>query len=558
MSTINKLTIFRNKKIINLISSKVAPIAAFIIPILMLASCTTIDENKATLVLSVTSPFQAKTLLPDIDMTPQDYDFSGTGPGGAAFSFTNALPPVMASNLEPGDWTITVNAKNAAGTVIAMGEQSTTLFPGQSQPISITVSPVEGYGTVDITMYWSPDDTWDPSITAQLVPDTGSPIDLGFVIETEGTATYTGTDIPTGYHTIVVQLLDGGTLTMGAVEVVRVIEGQTTSGTFDFYDINLAEGSIQVNITPVMNDPIAVSMSGQIAEFGAGEFMTVEASVPPETGNVTYVWYLNGNALAPGVSYTTPADLIVGVYRLDVVAFTADGSRAGSATHTFRVTENNNTSEPLFVIDAETGDVSQWDSLVMSNGNTFTADPAAKRNGSHGFKVGLSSNEGDNSYGKKMISGQNEIYLQFHVYIPSDNYPMRNQATERNWVIGHVEDDSENIQLASLEMRGNSADLQIYRLVYASNTVQWNLLYVNEVLTYDTWHSIEIYTKVGNGDAAVGLWIDGVSTVSATGFSNDNYDIESVTAGCLWNTNYTADGEYFYLDDIKVDINYID
>ncbi len=135
---------------------------------------------------------------------------------------------------------------------------------------------------------------------------------------------------------------------------------------------------------------------------------------------------------------------------------------------------------------------------------------------------------------------------------------MHNQDTERNWVSGHIEDDSENNTLASLEMQGNSTDLQIYRLVYASNTSQWNMLYVNEVLTYDTWHSIEIYAKIGNGDAAVGLWIDSVSKASASGFSNDNYDIESVMAGCLWSTNYTSNGEYFYLDDIKADTVYIE
>ncbi len=38
--------------------------------ILILSSCTTMDENKATLVLNVSSPHGAKTLLPDINMTP--------------------------------------------------------------------------------------------------------------------------------------------------------------------------------------------------------------------------------------------------------------------------------------------------------------------------------------------------------------------------------------------------------------------------------------------------------------------------------------------------------
>ncbi len=77
--------------------------------ILILASCTTTDGNKATLVLSTPSPYQAKTLLPNIDMTPASYDFTGTRPAGATFSFTDSQPPVMASNLEPGDWTYTAD-----------------------------------------------------------------------------------------------------------------------------------------------------------------------------------------------------------------------------------------------------------------------------------------------------------------------------------------------------------------------------------------------------------------------------------------------------------------
>jgi hypothetical protein len=196
---------------------------------------------------------------------------------------------------------------------------------------------VEGYGSLDLTLFWTASETVDPSISAELVPETGIAIPLTFNIDPPGTATYTGSDIPTGYYTLVVQLLDSGTLTMGAVEVVRVVDGQTTSGTFEFYDINQLEGSIQVNITPIMNDPIDVTMSGQIPEFGVGGFMKVDTSVPPETGNVVYVWYINGDAIATGKSYTTQTDLAPGVYRIDVTAFTSDGSRAGSATYTFKI-----------------------------------------------------------------------------------------------------------------------------------------------------------------------------------------------------------------------------
>jgi len=67
--------------------------------------------------------------------------------------------------------------------------------------------------------------------------------------------------------------------------------------------------------------------------------MTATASVGDGTQNVTYVWYLNGvwQPTAAGSSYTFGSNLGLGYYRLDVTAFTTDGTRAGSATASFQV-----------------------------------------------------------------------------------------------------------------------------------------------------------------------------------------------------------------------------
>ncbi|MCK5093262.1 MAG: fibronectin type III domain-containing protein [Spirochaetes bacterium] len=338
MATKHKLQNIKTKKPVNLFP-KLLPAVSLIGLILIIASCAIIDEDRASLILDISATYQVNTILPDIDMVPASYDFSGTGPGGSSFSLINEQAPVMVPSLKPGVWTVTVNAKNAAGTVIAMGVQSITLLPAQMQTLNITVTPVRGFGVVDLTVYWSPEDTLDPSIAAQLIPGSGSPINLIFVIEEEGTGTYFSTDIPTGYHTLVIQLLDNGILTMGAIEVVRVVKDSTATGIFEFFDINQPGGSIEVNITPEMNDPIEVSIGGQEEVVGLGESMTVEASVPAGTGNVVYVWYMNGESKATGSSYTTPADLPEGIYRLDVTVFTTDGMRAGSATHTFSVME---------------------------------------------------------------------------------------------------------------------------------------------------------------------------------------------------------------------------
>ena len=168
MSTKHNLKELRKKRIINLISSRFTPIVSLIILILVIVSCATMDANKATLVLNISSSNQAKTLLPDIDMEHAGYDFAGTGPGGATFSLIDSQPPLMASNLEPGDWTITVNAKNAAGIVIGMGEQTITLYAGQTQTLNIMVTPLDGYGALDLVVNWTAEDTDNPSIEAQL------------------------------------------------------------------------------------------------------------------------------------------------------------------------------------------------------------------------------------------------------------------------------------------------------------------------------------------------------------------------------------------------------
>jgi hypothetical protein len=69
--------------------------------------------------------------------------------------------------------------------------------------------------------------------------------------------------------------------------------------------------------------------------------MAVTASDGAYSGNVVYVWYVNGSYVGAG-SQATPsltfgANLAPGAYRLDVTALSADGLRAGAATAVFTV-----------------------------------------------------------------------------------------------------------------------------------------------------------------------------------------------------------------------------
>jgi len=118
---------------------------------------------------------------------------------------------------------------------------------------------------------------------------------------------------------------------------VRIVKDQATSGTFEFTEIDSPGGGVAVEITPEIYDPIEVTLSGQVDTLETGTAMTVTASVPSDTGSVAFSWYINGLFKASGSSYTLGADLVEGTYRLDVTVMASDGSRAGSATHTFQV-----------------------------------------------------------------------------------------------------------------------------------------------------------------------------------------------------------------------------
>ena len=297
------------------------------------------DSGGGSLAITI-SAGTSRTLVPAIDMTIASYVITGAGPGGSTFSQSTSSAAATVSGLVFGQWTVTVSGKDAAGTVVGQGSGSVQVDTGTQSTLSVTVAPLPGNGTISLTVSWTASNVQNPSLNAQLLPSTGSPIPLSFTLGT-GSASCQNTSIPAGYYTLSIQFLDSGVLAMGAVEVARIVSGQTTTGTFDFTQANIVTGGITIGITPVASDPLTVTLTGQVATVALGSSMTVTASVAGNVGNVSYMWFVNGASQGTGSnaspSFTVGNTLPVGVYRLDVTAITADGSRAGSATYTFNV-----------------------------------------------------------------------------------------------------------------------------------------------------------------------------------------------------------------------------
>lgn len=299
---------------------------------------------------------QVKTLEPDMDMDIDSYEIDGTGPSDDSFFITvSDGEQAIVEHLAPGNWTVSVNARNAENAVIGSGSASVTVIGGETAQATITVTPLNGNGTIDLTLQWDTVDIQTPVVDAELVPTEGAPVGLDFVIS-GSSATYTNNAVESGYYTLVVKVMDDAALVSGSVEVVRIVNGGTTSGTYAYTESDPDYGGIAVTITNEMGDPIEVTLDGQADEMDDDDTMVITASVPEGTGNVTYVWYIDGATVGTGSSFTVQ-DLAPGYYRLDVTAYTADGTRAGSTSHEFAVIDTGTVDIPaaLYSIPCDEG-----------------------------------------------------------------------------------------------------------------------------------------------------------------------------------------------------------
>ena len=279
----------------------------------------------------------SRTLVPGISMDAASYTVTGTGPGGGTFTETSTGASMTKSGLAFGTWTIVVNALNASGTLIGSGTSTAEVVTGETTSVNVTVKPIEGTGTLSLGVTWTASQVHTPSITASLTPALGSAQSLVFDMS-GGSASYSGSSVGNGYYTLALSLNDNGIAVAGAVEVVRIVAGETTSGSYAFPNVNAPGGTIQVHINTELQDPLLVSIAGGSATMSAGSTETLTASTVNYGENVTYVWYVNGVSVATGANYTFGAGAVAGYnYRIDVTAFSADGTRAGSATQNVQV-----------------------------------------------------------------------------------------------------------------------------------------------------------------------------------------------------------------------------
>jgi len=310
-------------------------ILAVLIVLMSVIACDMPDITMGSMSLSINSA-DSRTLIPDIVMDAHSFQISGAGPAGSSFYLETSESQNLVQDLAVGDWTITIDAMNIDGLLIGRSSSDVTVIGGQTIAVKMTVTPLEGNGDLDLTVFWDTADVANPNVNATLLPSAGPGISLVFTESVPGTSN-SATTLSTGYYTLILQLLDTDTVVMGAVETVRIVADQTTSGIFDFTEVN-GVGTIDIEIDVDLDNPIEVALAGTLDTMVVGDSMTVTASAPLETEIITYSWYVNGSPAGNGETLAFGSTLNPGVYRLDVIALSSDGSRSGSTNHAFTVT----------------------------------------------------------------------------------------------------------------------------------------------------------------------------------------------------------------------------
>lgn len=278
----------------------------------------------------------ARTLGPDTVMVPATYTITGTGPNGDSFTVTTIGEGVSEPSLALGTWTIVVSASNANGTLIGTGTATVEVNLGAMTSVSISVVPISGTGTLSLGVQWPVAKVRVPSIIASLAPALGSAQSIAFVVAGD-TADYSDPAIVSGYYVLSLALYDDGIIVAGAVDVVRIVANQPTAFTYSFSTLNATTGSLQASVNLNLYDPLTVGIAGASSPIVPSASLSLVASAPGYAGSLAYSWYINGASAGTGETYGFGANKALGQYRIDVVAFSADGLRAGSATTTIQV-----------------------------------------------------------------------------------------------------------------------------------------------------------------------------------------------------------------------------
>ena len=284
----------------------------------------------------------SKTISSDLNLTVVAWEISGDGPGDDTFFVGEVREQTYTkSGLGPGTWTITATGKNSSGTPIVRGSCEVVVVEAKTVYVALTCTMIVGTGTLELDIAWPVLEVRIPEVRGWIQALGGDARNIVFTTGS-GTASFSESGLATGYYWVGIELRDSygtGKQVWSAVEAAHIVDGQTSSGTWNITSADMRairNGLLNINVHAFTEDPIAVTLSGGRPRLASGDSMVFQASSRPLAES--WQWFLDGFPLAGKTdsSLTIEPSLAEGNHVVTIAA--RRGDKAGTAEYWFRKT----------------------------------------------------------------------------------------------------------------------------------------------------------------------------------------------------------------------------
>lgn len=313
------------------------------IPLIAILLCTSCEESRGThadLVLRFACEkfaMQERSLLPaDDSMTIARYRIFGSGPNSETVDVSSTTAEVTLGQLLMGKWSLTAQALNSDGAILAQGSLSTILSSATSSA-TITLTELVGEGALSVAYSWALDQVADDvSLELSLLNQDGTSVTIGqpAVDKKTGTATFTTALLPSGSYTLISRLSSQNVVVSGSAEAVRIVAGTETSGALvmkmgdrsTVFSITVSNNTMMpIGGTVTCNPEAPVAGNEVTLTFTPDNLQGIDAS------SLTASWFCEGMPVeGNGFSYTSIPK--AGSHRYDVIVSHAKRGSLGSTT----------------------------------------------------------------------------------------------------------------------------------------------------------------------------------------------------------------------------------
>ena len=199
----------------------------------------------------------------------------------------------------------------------------------------------------------------------------------------------------------------------------------------------------------------------------------------------------------------------------------------------------------FFVIDAETGDLSQFNNVSNESGISFSNSLAAKHNCKYGFSITSTVQKSVSyyCYAEKEFGPASEIYIRFFIYF-SNSFDLFTDVGYSNLLL--LATDESDIQVLSLGLTSRDASTELSWTISNESTELGS--YTSAEDMRDKWIEVKIYYFADESDAQFGLYLDDVQVINADREFSP-YWISKIRIGAVHYSSVFNAGDFIYLDD---------